>query len=93
MVEEESNPLVEEIKQGLGVNIQKPVEQGTSSGAEDKAREEISSVLANLKQKMAEIDKIKQELEQKRKELVKDSPKRTEKLLEEIRVPSLDMLK
>jgi DNA-binding ferritin-like protein len=93
MVEEEKNPLVEEVKYGLGVTPITPAQQKNEINSNEQAREEIASVLAQLKQKMAEIDKITQELDQKRKELAKDSPKRTQNLLEEIKVPSLDMLK
>jgi hypothetical protein len=69
-------------------------QQAPQNGSQnDDARREMARIIAELKQKMAEIDRITQELEQKRKEMEKGSPRKTEKILEEIRVPSLELLK
>lgn len=92
----ENNPLLAEIRGGLGSN--KPLEIKSSqpeqkqSSIED-TKAEMSKIIAELKQKMVEIDKITAELEEKRKELGPSSPKRTERILQEIKVPSLEMLK
>jgi hypothetical protein len=59
----------------------------------EQAKREMSKIIAELKEKMEEIDKITTELESKRKELELNTPKRTEKLLHEIKVPPLEMLK
>ena len=96
MVEaQERNPLLDELKQGLGANssaqsIAKPAAPQLN---EADAREEMGKIIAELRKKMADIDKITAELEQKRRELDKSSPKRTEKILQEIKVPPLEMLK
>ena len=60
---------------------------------DDESKQEMQEIIANLKKKMAEIDKMTDELNKKKKDLEKDSPKKTKKLLEEIKVPSLDLLK
>ena len=69
-------------------------QQAPQSGAQnEEAKKEMARIIGELKQKMAEIDRITQELEQKRREMEKGSPRKTEKILEEIRVPSLELLK
>jgi hypothetical protein len=50
-------------------------------------------IITELKQKMQEIDVITRELEEKRRELDKNNPTKTKKLLEEIKVPSLEILR
>jgi len=60
---------------------------------EDESKQEMQEIIANLKKKMAEIDKMTEDLVKKKKELEKESPKKTKRLLEEIKVPSLDLLK
>ena len=59
----------------------------------DALREEMSTVIADFKKKMQEIDRITLELEQKRTNIEKSNPKKTQHILEEIKVPSLEMLK
>ncbi|MEK6959150.1 MAG: hypothetical protein AABW59_03845 [archaeon] len=71
---------------------------GSESGvqqqnAANSQKEEMVRILTDLKKKMAEIDKITDELDQRRREMEKSSPKKTEKILEEIKVPSLELLK
>jgi methyl-accepting chemotaxis protein len=72
-----------------------PERQRTSAHVQsnEDAKREMSKIISDLKQKMEEIDKITTELESKRKELELNTPKRTEKLLHEIKVPPLEMLK
>jgi len=72
-----------------------PERQNTSTQppANEDAKREMSKIINELKQKMEEIDKITTELEGKRRELELNTPKRTEKLLHEIKVPPLEMLK
>jgi hypothetical protein len=60
---------------------------------EQNAKQEMNSILIELRQKMSEIDAITKELEEKRKVNSAESPKRTKKLLEEIKVPPLELLK
>ena len=55
--------------------------------------EEMNKVILDLKTKMQEIDRITLELDRKRAELEKNTPKKTQRILEEIKVPSLEMLK
>ena len=96
----ENNSLLQEIRGGLGSN--KPLEVKSSQPVQKQSsiedtKAEMSKILAELKQKMVEIDKITNELEEKRKELgintQNNSPKKTERILQEIKVPSLEMLK
>ena len=91
---EENNPLLVEIRDGLGSkNIPKETPSQQSSDL-NKTKEEMSKIISELKQKMIEIDKITAQLDEKRRELdSKASPKKTEKILQEIKVPSLEMLK
>lgn len=93
MIEEkkEENKLLKKVREGIVSS--KFSDEPTPVKTEEEAREEISKVLIELKQKMKEIDRITVELNRKREELSKNSPKRTTKLLEEIKVPPLEMLK
>ena len=54
---------------------------------------EMEKMLAELKKKMNEIDDISKKLEEKRRIVETQMPARTEKMLQEIKVPSLEMLK
>jgi hypothetical protein len=51
----------------------------------------MQEIIANLKKKMSEIDELTKDFAQKKDS--KDNPKKTKRLLEEIKVPSLEMLK
>jgi len=96
MVEEETkNTLLQELRIGLGQNTQNPSPQSQQSANQgtDKSKEEMLKILAELKQKMSEIDKITEELSKKREEMEEHTPRKTEKLLMEIKVPPLEMLK
>lgn len=55
-------------------------------------KQDMARIIAELKQKMNEIDVITKELEEKRQELDKNSPQKTKRLLEELKVPPLEML-
>jgi|GEM_PF-5451036 len=55
-------------------------------------KQDMARIIAELKQKMSEIDVITKELEEKRRELDKNSPQKTKKLLEELKVPPLELL-
>jgi len=57
------------------------------------AKKEMNKILAELRQKMNEIDELTQAIDEKQKDINPSSPKKTKKLLEEIRVPPLEMLK
>ncbi|MFA6269106.1 MAG: hypothetical protein WC652_04785 [archaeon] len=95
MSTEENNPLLVEIRQGIG-NNQNTAQQEKSTSVQvdsDTVKEEMTKILAELKKKMTEIDKITAELEEKRNEMNKPSPKKTEKILQEIKVPPLELLK
>ena len=97
-MEEENNPLLQELRQGLGANSQKPIAQDKKSEStlgqgNENAKEEMAHIIAELKKKMLEIDKITQELEEKRKQIDRPSPRSTEKILQEIKVPPLELLK
>ncbi len=83
-MKDEEHPLMGELREGIGA-------QG--EGEEEYTKEEIARVLVELKKKMAEIDRITAELNEKRKAIDKETPKKTEKMLQEIKVPSLEMLK
>jgi len=56
-------------------------------------KEEMTKILKDLRKKMSEIDEMTKELEEKRKELGMVDPAKTKKLLEEIHVPALSLLK
>jgi hypothetical protein len=58
----------------------------------DEEKQEMQEIIANLKKKMSEIDELTKDLADK-KEIPKNTPKKTKRLLEEIKVPSLDLLK
>ncbi len=62
------------------------------SNIDPAQKEDIKKVIDELKSKMGEIDKIIAELK-KREEKEKNLPKKTEMLLTEIKVPSLELLK
>jgi predicted nucleic acid-binding Zn-ribbon protein len=93
--EEQKNSLLAELRAGLGQvsGNQTPQAQKAPSQSGTDSKEEMLKVLAELRQKMAEIDKITEDLSKKREELEEHTPKRTEKLLQEIKVPPLEMLK
>jgi len=57
------------------------------------AKKEMNKILAELRQKMNEIDELTQAIDEKQKDINPSSPKKTKKLLEEIIVPPLEMLK
>ena len=57
------------------------------------AKKEMNKILAELRQKMSEIDALTEEIDEKRNDINPSSPKKTKKLLEEIKVPPLEMLK
>lgn len=64
----------------------------TSNQINEKAKEDMNKILKELKQKMSEIDIITKELQEKRSEFEKVSPQKTKRLLEEIKVPPLELL-
>ena len=89
---EEENKLLNEVRQGI--MPQNPITPSVKKGDLDNTtREEMNKILTELKQKMKDIDRITNELNRKREELTKSSPIKTEKLLQEIRVPPLEILK
>jgi len=95
MVDEEKNPLLEELRQGLGtgvVSTENTKEAIDASEVDEVKKEDVKKALDELKRKMAEIDGILAELK-KKEELENNSPKRTERMLTEIKVPSLELLK
>jgi len=55
--------------------------------------DEMKDILKELRKKMNEIDEMTEDLEEKRSELLKATPKKTARLLEEIKVPALSLLK
>ena len=59
----------------------------------EEQKKEMSEIIANLRKKMAEIDEITKDLEEKKKLNEKETPKKTKRLLEELKVPALDLLK
>jgi uncharacterized lipoprotein YehR (DUF1307 family) len=89
---EEENKLLNEVRQGIMPQTQNapPVKK---SDLDNTTREEMNKILTELKQKMKDIDRITNELNRKRNELTKSSPIKTEKLLQEIIVPPLEILK
>ena len=60
---------------------------------ETGSNDEMKDILKELRKKMNEIDEMTEDLEEKRSELLKTTPKKTAKLLEEIKVPALSLLK
>ena len=92
---DEVNPLLDEIRASVGPSIvsgQNIKDAISNSSLDDSKKEEIKKALDDLKRKMVEIDEIIVALK-KREVMEKNNPKRTEKLLTEIKVPSLEMLK
>ncbi|MCX6800784.1 MAG: hypothetical protein NTZ73_01195 [Candidatus Diapherotrites archaeon] len=59
----------------------------------EEVRDEMNRILVNLQDKIDEINRLTRELKKKRKEFDGISPSRTEKILEEIKVPALELLK
>ncbi|NMA44831.1 MAG: hypothetical protein GX950_03420 [Candidatus Diapherotrites archaeon] len=59
----------------------------------DEIKRDMNKIISELKQKMQEIDSITKELEEKSKNAGSGAPQKTKKLLEEIKVPSLEILK
>ncbi len=59
----------------------------------DESKQEMSKIISELRKKMREIDEMSKELETMKKEYEKEGPRKTEKLLEEIKVPALELLK
>jgi len=88
MVEEE-NKLLNEVRQG----IMPQVSSEPKKDLDNNTKDEMAKILTELKQKMKDIDRITVELNKKREELSKSSPAKTEKLLQEIKVPPLEILK
>ena len=60
---------------------------------ETGSNDEMKDILKELRKKMNEIDEMTEDLEEKRSELLKTTPKKTARLLEEIKVPALSLLK
>ncbi|MCX6804389.1 MAG: hypothetical protein NTY48_07545 [Candidatus Diapherotrites archaeon] len=98
---DETNPLLEEIRNGLGAkDTQNPQigsqeqsgKETTREGLEESKKDEIKRVLETLKKKMAEIDNILDQIKQ-RGLSTPSLPKRTEQILTQIKVPALEMLK
>lgn len=58
---------------------------------EEEKKEELNNLLKELKTKMKEINELTEEIKEKKKQ--ENTPKKTEKILEEIEVPSLELLK
>ena len=57
------------------------------------AKKEMNKILSELRQKMSEIDELTHEIDEKRTDINTSTPKKTKKLLEELKVPPLEMLK
>jgi hypothetical protein len=64
-----------------------------SKKLDGNTKNEMKNILDELRKKMEEIDILTRELKKQKTELSKTEPRDTEKLLEEIEVPSLEMLK
>jgi len=86
-------------KRSLGTSTEK-IEKNSSNEAKAEdieatkdAKKEMNKILAELRQKMSEIDELTKNLDEKRKDINPSSPTKTKKLLEEIKVPPLEMLK
>ncbi len=60
-------------------------------GAEEN--QEMAKIIADLRKKMSEIDNMTKKLAIEKKLIERESPKKTKKLLEELKVPSLDLLR
>lgn len=88
---EEENKLLNEVREGIMPKAQEvPLKK---EEIDNNTKEEMAKILKELKQKMQDIDRITNELNRKREELNKASPSKTEKLLQEIKVPPLEILK
>jgi len=85
MVEEENKAPVEKtIKEELKFeNVE----------AAKEAKKEMNKILSELREKMHEIDELTEDIDEKQKEVINSTPKKTKKLLQEIKVPPLEMLK
>jgi hypothetical protein len=59
---------------------------------EEKSKEELQDIIKSLRKKMLEIDELTKEIKEKRKE-DKADPEKTRRLLEELKVPALELLK
>ncbi len=86
---EEENKLLTEVRKG----IMPQVSAEPKKDLDNNTKEEMAKILAELKQKMKDIDRITEELNKKRDQLSKATPTKTEKLLQEIKVPPLEILK
>ncbi len=76
------------------ISVPTNVEQlSAADKMDEQTKQEMSKILGELRNKMDEIDRLTKELKITKDELSKTPPKKTEKLLEEIVVPSLEMLK
>lgn len=62
------------------------------SKTNEEIKRDMNKIIAELKEKMHEIDTITKELEEKNK-TGSGPPQKTKKLLEELKVPSLEILK
>ena len=65
------------------------IEKGTA----EEAKKQMTDIIRTLRKKMAEIDVLTNELKNKRDKERKATPKTTKRILEEIKVPSLDLLR
>lgn len=64
----------------------------TRQGFSAKKKEKIVKILSQLRKKMAEIDKLKKEIDYRHISFSM-KPKQTKALIEEIKVPSLELIK
>lgn len=88
---EEENKLLNEVREGIMPKA--PEVPLKKEEIDNNTKEEMAKILKELKQKMQDIDRITNELNRKREELNKSSPIKTERLLQEIKVPPLEILK
>lgn len=68
-------------------------EDSTKPKTNEEIKRDMNKIISELKQKMHEIDSITKELEEKSKNTGSGAPQKTKKLLEEIKVPSLEILR
>jgi hypothetical protein len=68
-------------------------EELTKPKTNEEIKRDMNKIISELKQKMHEIDSITKELEEKSKNAGSGAPQKTKKLLEEIKVPSLEILR
>ncbi|MDD4251032.1 MAG: hypothetical protein PHX27_02465 [Candidatus ainarchaeum sp.] len=59
----------------------------------DEKDDNLKEIIINLRKKMAEIDQMTIELEKKRLREKGNNPVKTKRLLEELKVPALELLK